>query len=61
MFADGAVMALNSLDAVKRRIQALQQQADEAEDQAQLLQKELDEERDLREKVSQPRRFFPLL
>lgn len=44
-------MALNSLDAVKRRIQALQQQADEAEDRAQLFQKELDEERDVREKV----------
>lgn len=44
-------MALNSLDAVKRRIQALQQQADEAEDRAQLFQRELDEERDLREKV----------
>lgn len=51
MFADGAVMALNSLDAVKRRIQALQQQADEAEDRAQLFQREVDEERDLREKV----------
>lgn len=45
-------MALNSLDAVKRRIQALQQQADEAEDRTQLFQRELDEERDAREKVS---------
>lgn len=52
-------MALNSLDAVKRRIQALQQQADEAEDRAQLFQRELDEERDHREKVR--RRAFFLL
>ncbi|KAK3534066.1 hypothetical protein QTP86_001181 [Hemibagrus guttatus] len=44
-------MALNSLDAVKKRIQALQQQADEAEDRAQLFQREIDEERDAREKA----------
>uniref|UniRef100_A0A3B3R275 Tropomyosin 4 n=1 Tax=Paramormyrops kingsleyae TaxID=1676925 RepID=A0A3B3R275_9TELE len=42
---------LNSLDAVKRKIQTLQQQADEAEDQAQMLQRELDAERELREKA----------
>uniref|UniRef100_A0A3P9MBP6 Uncharacterized protein n=1 Tax=Oryzias latipes TaxID=8090 RepID=A0A3P9MBP6_ORYLA len=45
---------MNSLDAVKRKIQCLQQQADEAEDRAESLQKELDNERELREKV----RFF---
>ncbi|MXQ93696.1 hypothetical protein E5288_WYG022374 [Bos mutus] len=33
---------LNSLEVVKRKIQALQQQADEAEDRAQGLQRELD-------------------
>lgn len=46
--------APSSLEAVKRKIQCLQQQADEAEDRAQVLQRELDLERDLREKVRPP-------
>lgn len=41
-----------SLEAVKRKIQALQQEADEAEDRAQVLQRQRDQERELREKVS---------
>lgn len=44
---------LNSLDAVKRKIQSLQQQADDAEDRAQVIQRELDSERELRGKVRQ--------
>lgn len=49
---------VNSLDAVKRKIQCLQQQADDAEDRAQVLQRQLDSERELREKVRQLKSSF---
>lgn len=42
-----------SLDSVRRKIQSLQQQADEAEGRAEGLQRELDTERQLREQVSE--------
>lgn len=45
---------LSSLEAVRRKIRSLQEQADRAEEQAGRLQRELDEERALREQVSRP-------
>lgn len=45
--------SVNSLDAVKRKIQTLQQQADDAEDRAQDLHRQLESEREIREKVRQ--------
>lgn len=50
--------SVNSLDAVKRKIQTLQQQADDAEDRAQVLQRQLDSERELREKVRQSTLYY---
>lgn len=44
-------MTGGSLDAVKSKIRALQQQADDAENHTILLQKQLDDERELRENV----------
>lgn len=54
---EGLEMSVKSLDAVKRKIQCLQQQADDAQDRAQFLQTQLDNERDLREKVRKHHTF----
>lgn len=42
---------VNSIDAVKRKIKVLQQQADEAEERAEILQRQVEEEKRSREQV----------
>lgn len=43
---------VNSLDAVKRKIKVLQQQADDAEEKAEILQRQVEEEKRAREQVT---------
>lgn len=42
---------VNSVEAVKRKIKVLQQQADEAEERAEVLQRQVEEEKRSREQV----------
>lgn len=45
---------MNSIDAVKKKIKVLQEQAEEAEDRAERLQKEVEKEKRSREEVQTP-------
>lgn len=45
---------VNSIDAVKKKIKVLQEQAEEAEDRAERLQKEVEKEKRSREEVHTP-------
>lgn len=48
---DVGMAAMSSLEAVRRKIRSLQEQADAAEERAGRLQREVDQERALREEV----------
>lgn len=49
---------INSLDAVKRKIKVLQQQADDAEEKAEILQRQVEEEKRAREQVTSTKCSF---
>lgn len=53
-YPSGAMAGSSSLEAVRRKIRSLQEQADAAEERAGSLQRELDHERKLRETVRDP-------
>lgn len=48
---------VNSIDAVKKKIKVLQEQAEEAEDRAEKLQREVEKEKKSREEVRVPLGF----
>lgn len=54
---NAGMAAMSSLEAVRRKIRSLQEQADTAEERAGRLQREVDQERALREEVGLPVRL----
>lgn len=52
---------VNSVEAVKRKIKVLQQQADEAEERAEVLQRQVEEEKRCREQVTNNNNNNPVM